>query len=173
MSRRLYSHKRIKYWHTYDIEEICQTFSYAKLHEQTVRRWVKNGLKTIDRGKPVLIYGYDLIEYLKKHNNKNKYCTEFDNMFCMKCQDARPILRNKVQLEHKNGFLMAKGYCRECKTLMYKSYKVDDYPQLKKNFSLVDVLQLYDCNTSASKTQIDANINCAGNESLQMEMFQL
>lgn len=72
MSRRLYAHNRVRYWYAYDLDEICTLYSDTGLHVQTVRAWIKNGVKTIDGGKPALVYGHDLIAFFKRHNAKGQ-----------------------------------------------------------------------------------------------------
>lgn len=165
MAKRLYPHKRVKYWHTYDVEDICALFAEFGLHTQTVRKWVKNGLKTIDKGKPALIYGNDLVRFLKEQNTKHKCKTGFSEMFCMKCQDARPIFQRKVSIKQKAKTLSVSGYCRECKTIMFKSYKMGDLSKIKRVFQLVDVLELYDCEASPCKTHLQAHKIIPLNES--------
>lgn len=171
MSKRLYSHKRVRYWYAYDIDDICTVFSDLGLHPQTVRAWVKNGLKIIDSGKPTLIYGNDLISFLKKKNSQNKCSTEFDQLYCMKCQDARPVFRNMVIVEHKNKFLKVQGHCRACKTSMFKSYKMETFPELRKTFTLVDVLELYDPTLTTDKAHIETQEVTTLNESDQGSLF--
>jgi hypothetical protein len=154
MSKRLYPHKRIKYWYAYSIDDICALYAEFGLHAQTVRKWIKDGLKTTDKGKPSLIYGYFLIEFLKKQNSKNKCKTAFDEMFCLACQDARSVFQRKAVIEKKAQTLSLSGQCRECKTTMFKFYKMTDYPDIKRAFQLVEVLELYDCEASLCKTHI-------------------
>jgi len=165
MARRLYPHKCIKYWYVYDIDDICTLFAEFGLHVQTVRKWVKDGLKTIDKGKPALIYGNDLIDFLKAHNSKNKCQTLFNEMFCVKCQDARKVYQRKVKINHKQGFLHVSGICSECKSTMFKSYKIKDWPELKRIFQVVDILQLYDCEDSTTKTHLQPDTTTPTNES--------
>lgn len=141
MSKRLYPHNKLRYWYTYDIDEICFHFKNTGLHTQTVRKWIKNGLQAIDGKRPFLIYGYDLIIYLKAHNQRHKCNVEFDQLYCMKCQDARPALQRQLRLIKKARFFQAKAICRTCKTTMLKNYKLADYAQLKRIFKLVDVLE--------------------------------
>ena len=171
MSRRLYSHKRVRYWYAYDIDEVCALYADLGLHSQTVRKWIKNGLKTIDAGKPALIYGHDLIAYLKKHNQANKCKTAFDEFFCMACQDARSILRNEIAIEQKSQFLKVQGICRTCKGKMFKNYKLLDFAELRKRFQLVDVSQLYDCSSPTDKTHIPSQEESLPSESLQGDLF--
>ena len=171
MSRRLYPHKRVRYWYAYDLDDICALFSDIGLHTQTVRKWIKNGLKTIGTGKPALVYGNDLIAYLKKNNTANKCKTEFDKFFCMGCQDARYIFQNKITITQKSQFLHIKAICRTCKKPMFKNYKLSDFSKLKNKFVLVDVSQLYDCEISSGKTHIHAQKQDGLNESSQGELF--
>ena len=156
MSKRLYPHKRVRYWYAYDIEDICALFSDVKLHPQTVRKWIKNGLKTIGTGNPVLVYGCNLIAYLQKNNNANKCKTAFGEMYCMGCQDARPIFQSKIAVEQKAKFLQAQAICRKCKKHMFKNYKLSDFPVLRKKFALVDVSELYDFEAPTDMTHFHA-----------------
>jgi ribosomal protein S27E len=171
VSKRLYPHKRVRYWYGYDIDDICTLFSDLGLHPQTVRKWIKNGLKTMDAGKPALVYGHDLIAYLKKNNNANKCKTAFDEIYCMGCQDARPVFRNKIAVEQKSQFLKVQGACRECKKPMFKNYKLSDFPALRQKFTLVGVLELYDFEATTDKTHIHAQEPNTANESMQGELF--
>ena len=171
MSRRIYPHKPVRYWYAYDIDEVCALYADLGLHPQTVRKWIKQGLKTIDNGKPALIYGHDLIAYLRKNNQSNKRKTAFDQMFCMSCQDARPIFRSEIAVEQKAQFLKVQGVCRECKSKMFKNYKLQDFAELRKQFQLVGVSELYDCATHTDKTHIPAHKKVAPSESLQGDLF--
>ncbi len=171
MSRQLYPHKRVRYWDVYDIDDICTVFLDKKLHPQSVRKWIKNGLNTIDGGKPALVHGNDLIAFLKKQNTKNKCVTAFDEMFCMTCRDARPIYQNKIVLTQKANLLAVSGLCRACKTKMYQNYKMDDFPKLRKKFNVVDVLELYDCEAPNDRTHIHAHTHHPASESLQGVLF--
>lgn len=171
MGKRLYPHKRVRYWYAYDLDEICTLFKDTGLHIQTVRSWVKSGLKAIDSGKPMLIYGHDLIAFLKVQNDKGKCKTPFDQIYCMKCKDARPIFQNKISAEFKNSSVKVCGHCRECKTRMFKNYKMDAYSKLKRTFYVVDVLQLYDCSAPSGKTHIHAHEQTQQSESYTGDLF--
>ena len=154
MSKRLYPHNRVRYWFAYDVDDICTVFSDFGLHPQTVRKWIKNGLKTIDGGKPALIYGNDLIVFLRARNTESKCVTEFDQLFCMSCKDARYVFQKKIVVEHKDSLLKVSGLCKQCKTSMFQNYKLEDFPRLRKIFELVEVLELYDCEAASEKTHI-------------------
>ena len=171
MSKRLYPHRRVKYWYAYDIEDICAMFADLELHPQTVRKWIKNGLKTIDSGKPALVYGNDLIVFLRARNTGNKCKTEFDQLFCMGCQDARQIFQNKIIVNQNKLSLKVSGLCRECKTRMFQNYKLDDFSRLRKIFTLVEVLELYDNALTPCKTHIARQEQSPSNESAQWSLL--
>jgi len=171
MSKRLYPHNRVRYWYAYDLDDICALFSDSRLHKQTIRKWIKGGLNTIDKGKPVLIYGNDLIAYIKARNIKNKCSTDFDQLFCMKCQDARYIYQNMIKVDQNGSSLKVSGLCRKCKAKMFQNYKLDDFSQLRKIFTLVGVLELYDSALSPDKTHIKPQDHTPINESGQGILF--
>lgn len=166
MSKRLYPHNRIRYWYAYDLEEICTLFDDTGLHIQTIRKWInKDGLEPIDTAKPTLIYGYALIEFLKRHNDKGKCVTPFNKIYCLKCQDARHVYQKRITLEHKNNYLTVSGHCSACKTRMFKNYKMADLGQIKRAFHTVDVLELYDDTLPACMTHFHAQRKQPANES--------
>ena len=168
MSRRLYPHRRIKYWHVYDIDNICAVFSDLGLHPQTVRKWItQNGLKTIDQGKPTLIYGHDLIVFLKAQNSKGKCRLDFNQFFCMKCQDGGHLFQSKIVIEQKALILKGHAVCRTCKSRMFRSYSLNDIAELKSTFKLVGVSELYDCTDTTAKTHIEVCSKIPVNESEQ------
>lgn len=172
MAKRLYPHDRIRYWYVYDINDICALFKDKGLHPQTVRKWIKQyGLKILDHKKPTLIYGYDLIQFIKKHNQKGKCQTEFHQFFCLSCKDARSVYRGTIQMTHKANGLHVKARCRTCKKDMYKTYTMSDYQKLKKKFHVVDVLELYDCTNATSMTQFHKPEKNNGNESYYGDLF--
>jgi hypothetical protein len=171
MSKRLYPHKNVRYWYAYDIEEICAHFSDFRLNHQTVRAWIKRGLKTIDSNKSILIYGNDLITFLREHNAKGKCKTAFEKFFCMKCRDACPAYKKRAIIISKNRVVKVHAKCRVCKTDIYKHYKLTDMPALRKTFIRIDVLELDDCLSSASKTHFKVHSESNKNESLQGSLF--
>lgn len=173
MSGRLYPHGRIRYWYAYDIEDICTLFNDLGLHPQTVRKWIKDGLPTVDTGKPILIYGNNLIEWLKKRNYSNKCSTELNQMFCMKCQDARQVFQRQISIDQNGRFLKVKGICRNCKTIMNKNYKLAVLPELRQLFKVVDVLQLDDSAKSTCKTHFHTKDRSGSNKPEQGELFPL
>lgn len=168
MGKRLYNLQPIKYWYCYDVEDICNMY---KLHPQTVRKWQKTGLKAIDNKKPSLIYGYDLKNFLGKQNKLNKCKTKFNEFFCVKCKEAKIPYKKQISIEYVNGFMRVKGVCPVCKNIINKNYKLDSLGELKRIFNVVDVLELYDPQSSTTNTHILSDKKTTKSEPEQLELF--
>ena len=169
MSRN-YSLKCIRYWYAYDVDEVCGLYKDQKLHPQTVLGWIKAGLPTIDQAKPFLVMGNALIEFLGKRNQEGRHKTSLHEIFCMSCQDIKKPYRGQVQIV-RYGFTNMKAVCPDCKKTMNKGISLDAYPAIKKIFTVVDVLQLYDCEAPPANTHLLAQIDKQGCEPMQGELF--
>jgi hypothetical protein len=173
VGRRIYHLNTIKYWYSYDQEEIC---ALLKIHIQTIRDWIREGLQINRKPGVTLIYGNDLKEFLGKLNQSQKRPTKFDQMLCMSCKDAKVPFKKQICLEHANKLLKAKAVCRDCKKKMNRNYKLDDLPKLRKIFCVVDVLELYDSSNPSLKThflnQGEDRKNEPDNEPIQRDFFR-
>jgi hypothetical protein len=150
VSGKIYSLNKIKYWICYDVDAICRLYG---IHEKTVLAWLKKGLKPIDAKRPILVYGYHLKIFLGKLNESNRCHLNFEEMFCMKCKEAKTPFKKQIQLEQfEQKFLKAKAVCQSCKTKMNKSYQLENFQQLKRVFDVVQLLELYDFKTPPSNT---------------------
>lgn len=172
MGSKNYPLRRIRYWYCYDLDEIVALYNDKKLHIQTIRAWLKNGLTKIDNSKPILIYGSDLIKFLENHNAKNKYPLEFHQFFCFSCNDVKTAFKKQIYIHKQHNILLAKAVCCDCKTTMNKTYKLDDYQQLQQYFNVVQEKQLYDCLNPPSTTHLNAPPEMPLNESPQIELFK-
>jgi hypothetical protein len=145
MGKRIYPLNKIKYWYCYDIDDICRLYSKYKLHSKTVLEWKKRGLPTIDSRNPALFYGVCLAKFLGKMNESNKCKTAFDEFFCMTCKETKKPFKKQIQLTPENtNFLRLKAICQDCKNPMFQNYKLDDLQKLKREFDVVEILELYD-----------------------------
>ena len=166
--RKTYNLSKISRLLSYGIEDICNLYSGRNLHPQTVRKWIKQGLTTIDSKKPILIHGSDLVIFLQKLNEEHHTALNFDEFFCVACKEAHIPLHKTVYLEQFNSFIKAKGLCPITKKIMNRSYKLSVYSELKRVFNLEDMSRLYDSLNPASKTHINVNVVREHNESQLM-----
>ncbi len=86
MKKRHPNHRLVKIHRSYTVEEIADLF---RIHKNTVRTWVKEGLPTIDRRRPMLILGGELICFLKARRVKNKRVCQSWELYCVRCRAPR------------------------------------------------------------------------------------
>lgn len=142
---------------SYTIEDVCILYSKRKLHPQTVRKWIKNGLQLVDHYKPALLHGSNLKDFLGKLNDNSLINLNFDEFYCFSCKEAHIPLHREIYIDCSGQFIKATGVCPKTKKIMKKSYKLADYPELKKFFNLVEKSRLYDSLNTGLETQIEDN----------------
>jgi hypothetical protein len=75
--------QRIKKHHSYTIGEIARTLG---VHKRTVRRWATTGLPCCVGGRPTLILGGDLKDFLyHRRAKKRRRCNE-GQLYCVACR---------------------------------------------------------------------------------------
>jgi len=168
--KRIYQTKIIKAWYAYEIDEICDLYSKQKLHPQTIHKWTRAGLKTIDSGRPTLIFGNDLKVFLQKNNLANKHSLQFHEFFCVKCKEAKNPLKKQINLTQEKSFLRVKSICPDCKIVMNRTYTLQDFSHLKKIFLVSDVLQLNDSANCPTNTHLNNQEEKPINEPKQLTL---
>lgn len=102
----------------YTVEEIASVF---KIHKNTVRQWIKQGLPVLDNKRPILIHGSDLNLFLKLRRRKNKKPCKAGQIYCVRCREPRfPVdMKAKYQaLSETQGNLI--GVCPKCDIYIYR-----------------------------------------------------
>src|SRR5690242_16476386 len=69
MSRRRPNPRLVKIHRSYTVEEVARTLG---THKNTVRAWIRQGLPTIDRQRPALVHGLDLVRFLDSRRKDAK-----------------------------------------------------------------------------------------------------
>lgn len=104
--------RRIRIRRTYSVPEVA---ALLEVHVHTVRRWLKNGLGSIDGQNPTLIHGAELRRYLDVRAKGRKHKCGPDEMYCLSCRAPRlPTLGsvNIAALNEKTVRLV--GTCCTC-----------------------------------------------------------
>ena len=116
-NRRL-DRRRVKALRSYTIDEVARTL---KVHRNTVRHWIKAGLRVIDDKRPILMLGSDLAEYLLRRREARRQPCRAGQMFCLKCrkpQEPAGRMADFVASSATSGALI--GICPACNRLMYR-----------------------------------------------------
>lgn len=129
--RRTYNVRLVRRDYSYTIQELSELFG---LHKNTVGQWLKAGLKPIDRSRPILIHGSDIMQFLKSRQSDRRTTCQPDEFFCFRCRVPRHPLGRKVDVQPRNAkMLNLIAVCAECGTTMRKVgsiKKQEIYPQL-------------------------------------------
>jgi len=83
MPKRTPNYRLVKQNRTYSIEEVAARFGS---NHNTVRHWLKDGLRTIDDHRPQLVQGGDLAQFLKERRAKNKHPCAPGQIYCLRCR---------------------------------------------------------------------------------------
>ena len=141
MKRRHPNHRLVKIHRNYTVEEIAKLF---KIHKNTVRRWVKEGLATIDDKRPVLILGHVLISFLQARRSKNKQTCKPGELYCLRCRTPKMPAGDMAEytpVTEKFGNLVA--ICPDCDSLMNRHVSMARIGELfgKVDISFSEALQ--------------------------------
>lgn len=137
MSSRHPNYRLVKIHRNYSVEEIAKLFS---VHRNTVRQWIKQGLPTIDRKRPMLIHGHDLAEFLQARRSKNKQTCRPGQIYCVRCRAPRDPAGGMAEYKPKNDTLGSLiGICPVCESMMYRHVNVARLDQIRGQLEITMV----------------------------------
>lgn len=119
MARTRFNPKKVKIHFSYTVEEIARILAVRK---NTVRAWLKAGLRAIDDRRPALVQGKVLRAFLESKRTVNRRACQPGTLYCVKCRaPQRPALGmiDFVPRTSSSGNLRA--LCEACGTLMHRA----------------------------------------------------
>ena len=152
MARHRPNRRRVKIHRNYNVDEAARTLETAK---GTIRRWIKNGLPTIDQRKPSLIRGLDLLVYLKARVRPKQSCPP-GQCFCVKCkrpQEPAGELAEYIVITPGSGNLRA--ICPVCGTLMHRRTSLAQLDQIRDRLDVTVVERSERIGDSSKPSTID------------------
>ena len=119
---------------SYSVREIADLF---RLHPNAVRRWVNAGLQTIDGGRPQLIHGSHLVDFLDQRQRGRKRRCGPDEMYCCRCRAPRRPKEGRVAVDRVNTRqLMIRGECELCGARMNRGGSLDRLSDVEREFTV-------------------------------------
>lgn len=118
MRSRAPNHRLAKIHRAYRVDEVARLFG---VHPNTVRQWLKAGLRTVDNGRPALIHGTDLRSFHQDRRQRRKSPCQSGEIYCMRCRVPRRPAEDLVDCLHQSdrvGSLV--GICPQCEATMYR-----------------------------------------------------
>jgi len=90
-------------------------------HKNTVRAWLRDGLKPIDQRRPVLIQGGQLASYVDARRKRRRQPCRPGEFYCFRCRMPKAPTAGTADylpVTPSSGNLMAR--CSDCGTRMYR-----------------------------------------------------
>jgi len=113
----------------YTVEEVA---SVCKVHKNTVRGWIKQGLPTNDDKRPLLILGRDLRVFLQAQRVKNKRPCRPGEIYCVRCREPKVPAGDMAEYKPTAGKLgNLIGICPNCETIMYRCINMTKLDQIR------------------------------------------
>ncbi len=93
-----------------------------RVHKNTVRQWARaEGLPVLTGGKPHLILGCDLIDFLQARKERHRVRLKSGEFYCLGCKTARRPAEGLVEvLPGGTGPANLRAICPVCEGLMHR-----------------------------------------------------
>ena len=129
MAIRHPNHRLAKIHRNYTVEEIARLFG---VHRNTVREWVKRGLPTIDRKRPMLVLGRDLVAFVRARRLRNKRTCQPGEIYCVRCRVPQNPAGDMAEYQPGTATLgNLIGICPSCDSLMYRRVNLARLEQVR------------------------------------------
>jgi hypothetical protein len=116
--RGRYNLRLIKASWPYSLEEAATLLG---VHENTVTRWLNDGLRADRSARPTLVRGDALIAFLAEGQSSRRRKCEWDEFYCFKCREPRRACLGIIDITIENSKrFRAKTICEACETSMTK-----------------------------------------------------
>ncbi|HVK80685.1 MAG TPA: helix-turn-helix domain-containing protein [Verrucomicrobiae bacterium] len=118
MAARRINPRLAKLHRAYSVPELAALLG---THPHTVRGWIKAGLPTVDRSRPVLIHGGEFQDWWAGRCKAAKRPLQPGQLYCLKCREQRAPALGMVEyvaINDATGNL--KAMCDMCGTMMHR-----------------------------------------------------
>lgn len=129
MAKRPYNPNLAKIHWNYTVEEVADLYG---VHKNTVRVWIKKGLQTNDNGRPTLLLGRVLREFISQQRKKNKRPCPPGSLYCVSCKKPQKPVNNMVDykpMSNTRGRLI--GTCPCCNHVINQITSLSKLEQIR------------------------------------------
>jgi hypothetical protein len=120
----------IRIHQSYEVGEVAEIVGAS---EQTVRRWITNGLPVLNSMRPALILGFELKSYLEGLQSKPMSEAALGAIMCMSCRKRQMplgLMADYILTSTTNGRLVA--LCGKCEGVCVRFTSKASLPALSK-----------------------------------------
>ena len=110
--------RRAKVHRTYSVDDLSRLL---KIHKNTVRNWLRQGLEPIDGQRPTLIRGESVRLFLSERRAKSKQICGPGRIYCVACRAPKvpaAKIADCIQRGERSATLQA--ICPDCGRLIYR-----------------------------------------------------
>lgn len=135
--RKRFNLQRIKTSRSYSILQIVDLLG---VHKRTVTTWITEGLETNGDGKPYLIHGSRLKEFLKIRQGKHKFKCKPYEFYCLKCKAPREVWEGLIDVTIINiKKINLTGICIACGITLNRFSSPEKLSKIIKSFVVQEV----------------------------------
>jgi len=121
-------------YRSYTVEEVARLLD---VHRNTVREWIRRGLPTTDRMRPLLILGRDLGAFLQARRVKNKRTCQPGEIYCVRCRIPRNPAGDMAEYQPVTAAMgNLVGICPSCECMIYRRVNVTRLEQVRGNLDV-------------------------------------
>jgi hypothetical protein len=103
---------------SYSVEEVARLF---KVHKNTVRNWLRQGLQPIDDARPTVIRGAEVCRFLTERRARAKQTCGPGRIYCLPCRAPKvPAERMADCIQTGNTTGSLQGICPDCNRMIYR-----------------------------------------------------
>jgi len=124
----------VKIHRSYSVEEIARLFH---IHKNTVRNWLRQGLTAIDRQRPTLVLGSELVRFLRERRQSAKQKCGPGRIYCIACRAPKFPAGNVVDCIPSTataGNLC--GICPDCERMIYRRINLGKIDSVRGNLEI-------------------------------------
>ena len=123
----------VKAFRCYTIDEAAEVTGVSP---RTIRNWTKDGLRLMDRARPVLIRGDDLRAYILAQRQSRKVTVALDAFYCFRCRAARKAAGGFADCTITGNRATLTALCETCETVMSKPVSEARLPEIRRTLDL-------------------------------------
>lgn len=127
---------RFKLNRSYTVQDVAAA---AGVHEQTVRNWIKAGLRPIDAQRPLLVTGHELRRFMTEMRQRAKSPCLLDELFCLSCRKPQRPLGGLADFRTDGRRARLTGICPDCERIMHKRVALTALPALERCLQIQQV----------------------------------
>jgi hypothetical protein len=118
MGSRYPNPRLAKIHRSYSVEEIARLF---KVHKNTVRAWLRQGLEAIDDQRPTVVRGEEIRRFLSDRRARAKRPSGPGRIYCLPCRAPKvPALKMAECVVTGDTAGTLQGICPDCDRMIYR-----------------------------------------------------